>query len=443
MNFIQRAAIKASGLLLKSTGIGFDPVSVAWYARNGYANLYQLLGGGAPSYTGKTINVGEALKCSTVWVCTRAITEAIASMPLPLLQRTASGTRPATDNSLYEILQKRPNEYQSAQRFRQVLTHHALNYGNGYARIARQSGGGKILALYPIHPDKVTIDQADNGTITYLIGTNKEVLQASDIFHLQNISDDGVVGMGVVDAARQAIGLALALEEYGARFFARGGMPAGALKKTIPFLTKEDRLQFREDFEKVYGSLENAHKSVLLEGEWEFKPFGFTPEQSQFILARQYMIAELCRYYNMTPHLAADLSRATFSNVEHLWLEFLQITLMPLMTLWEQAIYNQLLTEPQRNAGVYAKHNANSFMRGDFATRMSGYATLLQNGVVSINQVRELEDWDPVEGGDAHHIQLNMQTVPGTGEPTSSEAAKTQQGGLVRVSNGTKKSWVN
>lgn len=446
MNFIQRAAIKASGLLLKSTGIGFDPVSVAWYARNGYANLYQLLGGGAPSYTGKTINVGEALKCSTVWVCTRAITEAIASMPLPLLQRTTKGTRPATDNSLYEILQKRPNEYQSAQRFRQVLTHHALNYGNGYARIARRSGSNEILALYTLHPDSVMIDRADDGTITYVVtlkNGEKQPYVGSEIFHLANISDDGITGMGVIAAAKQAIGLSLALEEYGARFFGRGGMPAGALKKTIPFGDDEARKTFREDLEKTYGSLENAHKSVILEGEWDFKPFGFTPEQSQFILARQYMIAEICRYYAISPHLAADLSRATFSNIEELAQEFIQLTLLPWLTLWEQAIYNRLLTEQERKAGFYAKHNVNSLMRGDFEKRMRGYATMLQNGKNSINEIRALEDEDPIEGGDAHYIQLNMQTVPGTGEPTSSEAAKTQQGGLVRVSDGTKKSWVN
>mgnify|MGYP001558966109 CR=1 FL=1 len=442
MNFIQRAAIKASSLLLKFTGIGFDPVSVAWYARHGYANLYQLLGGGAQSYTGKTINVGEALKCSTVWVCTRAITEAIASMPLPLLRRTSSGTQAAMDNPLYEILQKRPNEYQSAQRFRQVLTHHALNYGNGYARIARQSGGGKILALYLIHPTKIEPKQADDGTISYLLGDNTR-LNASEVFHLQNMSDDGVTGMGIVAAAKQAIGLSLALEEYGARFFARGGMPAGALKKTIPFSDDEARKTFREDFDKVYGSIENAHKSVLLEGEWDFKPFGVDPEKAQFTLARQFMIAEICRYYAISPHLAADLSRATFSNIEHLALEFIQHTLLPWMTLWEQAIYNRLLTDQERADGYFAKHNASALMRGDFATRMAGFATLLQNGIVSINEVRDLEDWDPVEGGDSHHIQLNMQTVPGTGEPTSSEAAKTQQGGLVKVSDGTKKSWVN
>jgi len=441
MNILQRAAIKATSLLLKSTGIGFDPVSISWYARNGYANLYQILGGGAASYTGKSITVEEAMKCSVVWVCTRAITEAIASMPLPLLLRTGSSTTPATDNPLYEVLQKRPNDYQTAQRFRATLTHHALNYGNGYARIVRRSSGDGIVGLYPLHPSSVTAAMADDGTLTYKVKakTGQDVpYSAADIFHLSNISDDGIGGMGIVDHAKQAIGLALALEQYGALFFARGGMPAGALKKQIPFAESESRKTFREDLEKTYGTIDNAHKWLILEGEWDFKPFGVDPEKAQFILARQFMIAEICRYYNISPHLAADLSRATFSNIEHLALEFIQLTLLPWMTLWEQTIYNKLLTEKERKTGYFAKHNAASLMRGDFPTRMAGYATMLQNGVSSINQVRELEDWDPVEGGDAHHIQLNMQTVPGTGDPTVSEQAQ-----LVKVSSGAPKQTVN
>lgn len=442
MNLIQRAAIRASQILLKSTGVGFDPVSVAWYARNGYANLYQLLGGGSPSYTGKTITVGEALKCSAVWVCTRAITEAIASMPLPLLRRTSGGTEPAIQNPLYEILQRRPNEYQSAQRFRQVLTHHALNYGNGYARIARRSGSGEIIALYPIHPDKVQIDVADNGMVAYLIGEKKQRLSAEEVFHLQNISDDGVTGMGVVAAGKQAIGLALALEQYGAVFFARGGMPAGMLKKVLPFKNDEDRKQFREDLTAAYNTIEQSHKWLLTEGDWDFKAFGLDPEKMQFVAVRQFMISEICRYYAISPHLAADLSRATFSNIEQLALEFIQHTLTPWMTLWEQAVYNRLLTDDERKAGLYVKHNASALMRGDFEGRMRGFATLLQNGVASINEIRALEDWDAIEGGDSHHIQLNMQTVPGTGEPTAAEAAKTQPS-LVKVSDGTKKAWIH
>ena len=316
-----------------------------------------------------------------------------------------------------------------------------MNYGNGYARIVRRSAGGEVVGLHLIHPDRVTANMADDGALTYKVKTKSGQdlsYSAEEIFHLPNISDDGISGLGIIDHAKQAIGLALALEEYGSRFFARGGMPAGMLKKTLPFENDPARLRFREDMDKAYQNIEQAHKWLMLEGEWDFKPFGIDPEKAQFILARQFMVSEICRYYNISPHLAADLSRATFSNIEHLALEFIQLTLLPWMTLWEQTIYNKLLTEEERKAGYFAKHNAASLMRGDFPTRMAGYATMLQNGVSSINQVRELEDWDPVEGGDAHHIQLNMQTVPGTGDPTVSEQAQ-----LVKVSSGAPRESVN
>jgi len=449
MNLIQRAALGFANFLAKSTGFG-TVVDTSWYRNEGYKIFSEILGGGASTYTGKTITVTEALKCSTVWVCTRAITEAIASMPLPLLQRGNNGTRHVTENGLYKILQRRPNEYQTAQRFRQLLTHHALNYGNGYARIVRRSANGsspgEIVALYPIHPGSMHAELDDAGALSYIqklkSGAEKPY-SPDEIFHIANITDDGFGGMGAVQAGKQAISLSLALEQYGALFFARGGMPAGALKKTIPFSNDPARAAFRENVEKTYQSIDNAHKWLILEGEWDFKAFGVDPEKAQFILARQFMVAEVSRYYNISPHLANDLSRATFSNIEHLALEFIQLTLLPWMTLWEQTIYNRLLTEKERKAGFYAKHNANALQRGDFQTRMQGYATQLQNGIASINEVRELEEWDPVEGGDAHHIQLNMQTVPGTGDPTSAEAAKAQQGGLVTVSDGTRKAWVN
>lgn len=440
MNILQRAALRASQLLLKSSGAALDSSAVEWYARNGFSRLYELHTGGT-TYTGKNITVRDALKCSTVWVCTHAITDAISSMPLPLMQKVNGGRRLANEHPLYGVLQQRPNEFQDAQRFRRLLGHWALNYGRAYARIARRSGTGSVTALYPIHPTSVETQQFDDGSLRHIVtvrGGRKETLTSDDVLYLQNLSDDGITGIGAVEAGRQAIAMALVLEQYGALFFARGGTQAGVLKKAAPFGNDEAREQFRQDFERVYGSIQNAHKKLILEGEWEFKPFSVDPDKAQFVAVREFMIAEICRYYSISPHIAGDLSRATFSNIEHLALEFIQYTLMPWMIAWEQAIYNQLLTPRERAQSYYAKHNANALMRGDFATRMQGYATMLQNGVTSINECRELEDWDPIVGGDAHHIQLNMQTVPGTGAPITAESGK--QAGLVKVSDGNRKS---
>ena len=260
---------------------------------------------------------------------------------------------------------------------------------------------------------------------------SEELLKDDQVFHLQNQSDDGFQGLGAIEQGKQTIALYLALEQYGARFFARGGMGAGMLQKHIPFQSDEARKQFREQLEAVYSGMENAHKTIITEGEWDFKPFATDPQKAQFIELRQQLIPEICRYYRFTPHLAQDLSRAHFANVENLGQEFVTYTLGDWMVHWEEEIHRSLLTQNQRDQGIYARHNANALLRGDFEKRWKGYATALQNGAKSINEVRALEDLDPIEGGDAHHIQLNMQTVTGTGEPTVSEQAQ-----LMKISDG-------
>lgn len=423
--------------LKKAAEVAFNTVNVAWYARNGYPQLFQLLGGGTPSFTGESITVERAMQCSVVNVCTRMICDSLASMPLNLHQHTSDGgTKLLKDTPLYRVLKLAPNPYQTPRVFRRTLSHHALNYGNGFARIARRgnAGGGEVIGLYILHPYQVEIRFEESGAPVYLYrtkGKGEERLSDAQIFHLSNQSDDGFTGAGAVDQGRHPIALYLALEQYGARFFARGGMGAGMLQKHVPFMNDQARQQFREDLQKEYAGMENAHKTIITEGEWDFKPFATDPQKSQFIELRQQMIPEICRYYGITPHLAQDLSRAHFANVEGLGQEFVTYTLGSWMVGWEEEIYRSLLTKSQQEKGVYAKHNANALLRGDFEKRWKGYATALQNGVKSINEVRSLEDDDPIDGGDAHHIQLNMQTVAGTGEPTVSEQAQ-----LIKISAG-------
>jgi HK97 family phage portal protein len=436
-----KAVSLANGLkmLRKSTQLAFNAVNIAWYARNGYRRLFDLLGGGG-THTGQPLTVERALQCSVVNVATRMITDSLSSMPLTLHRKTFDGqTEVASDLPLYDVLKMRPNTYQTSKVFRRTLTHHALNYGNGYARIVRrgEDRNQPVIGLHLIHPSRVRVVEQSDGSRKYLISSSREpvkTLDGEDVFHLQNMSDDGVTGMGAVEAGRQAIAQCLALEEYGARFFARGGMGSGMLQTSTPFDDEESRKQFREDLRKTYEGLENAHKTIITEGDWKFTPFTTDANKAQLIETRMFMVPEVCRYYGLSPHLAGDLSKATFSNVEHLGQEFLSYTLLNWTISWEEEIVRCLLTPKERAAGVYAKHNTNAFLRGDFEKRWKGYATALQNGVKSINEVRELEDLDPIEGGDAHHIQLNMQTVPGTGEETTAQQAQ-----LIKISAGQRR----
>lgn len=413
------------GFLRKAASSLWSP---EWYQRNGYYRIAQMLGAGQATSSGEAITVEKAMRCSAAFICTRVVTESMASMPLPILRKEDDKRIEERETDAWRMLNGSPNSYQSAKLFRRTLGHHALNYGNGFAKVDRRGRGpnAEAYALHIIHPSNFVEKVISGGQARFKFNINGKTEEYGDrdILHLMGHSEDGLTGIGAVELGREAIGQALAIEGYGATFFGRGGMRAGVLTKTKPFHTDEDRKRFERDLrEKYRNGKESFHSNLIVEGEWDYKPVGSDPTEAQLVEARTSMVPEIARFYGLTPHLAGDLSRAHFNNVEHLWIEFINITLMPWMTAWEQEISRVLLTDKQQKDGLYAKHNAAAFMRGDFEARMRAYSIQLQNGLISINEGRAFEDLDPVEGGDAHHIQLNMQTVPGSGEPTASEKA--------------------
>ena len=426
MNFLRKAGETLASLW-----------DATWYSRNGFHALAGLVGAGNTK-AGKPIDVERAMRCSVPFICTDVITKTLASMPLPLLIKRGENTEIARQSQIWKILNKRPNAGQTAQTLRRVATHHALNYGNGFVKIVRQkdSPDAEAIGAFVLHPKSfIKKDIVRNEPLYVFKGDGKEIsLKNYEVMHLMGHSDDGWTGKGAVELGKEPIAQLLSIEEYGTTFFSRGGMSAGLVKKMIPFARSEARKQFREDFEKQYEGTQGFHKKVIVEGDWDFKPIGSNPTESQMVEARLSMVPEIARFYNLTPHLAGDLSRAHFANVEHLWIEFLNVTQGPWMTQWEQEIERVMLTPKQVADGYYAKHNTASFLRGDFETRMRGYSIVLQNGLASINECRSLEDWDPIPGGDAHHIQLNMQTVPGTGSPTASQTAT-----MLKISEGNRR----
>ena len=185
------------------------------------------------------------------------------------------------------------------------------------------------------------------------------------------------------------------------------------------FRTDQEFQKFRSDWEATYSE---PHRAPILENGTTYKQIGMNMTDMQLVQSRQFMIAEICRWFLVSPHLVGDLSRATFSNIEQLALEFVKMTLATWLTRWEQALWRCVLTPEEKMQGYFFRHDVNALLRGDFQSRMSGYATMLQNGITSVNEVRDLENWNPIEGGDEHHIQLNMQPLtPGTEEPPPTE----------------------
>lgn len=391
-----------------------------------YPRLRLALGAGEPTYTGRIVTEATALNCAVVWAAVSVISDAIAAMPLHLYRRGQDDSRErARDHPLYALLHDLPNPETTAFQLRQTMQAHLLTWGNAYARIVRPTGDSqRVLALTLIKPGDITRIERRGGGLVYFWNENgreQEPISGADMLHLRGLGFDGVQGYSVISMARQTIGLAQIEEEYAAKFFARGGRRPYLLEHPQRFKTDTDFENFREKWEKVYADPDNFYRAPILEGGLKYQELGFDMEDSQFLGARQFGVPEICRWFKVSPHLVHDLSRATFSNIEHLAIEFVTHTLGPWMKRWEQEISRCLLTAEERQS-YYAEFNPDSLLRGDFESRTRGYSTLLQNGVLSINEVRRLENMNAIEGGGDHHIQLNMQSLPG-GAPTTGQAA--------------------
>lgn len=416
---------KLTTLDLKSApGTGAD-----WYARNGFNNLGALHEYGA-SWSGKSVTVDTAQNHSVVWACERIISESIAFMPLAMMQQTSRGKFPANGvdvpaHPMYLALHNAPNDEMTAMGFRETETGHLVMGGNCFGRIMRRSGTGVANELYPLLPSQVTPDRDREKRLVYVVKDGNaqsttytvERGRPHDILHIRGLGNDGVRGYSVIAMARHSIGTAIATEHNVARFFARGGRLPYVLQMEGRFKTEQDFKQFRADWEETY---EDPHKAPILEPPIKsYQPIGLSARDAQLLEARQFEIPEICRWFLISPHLVGDLSRATFSNIEHLALQFVKFTLTAWTTRWEQELWRCILTPEEKRQGYYFKHNVDGLLRGDFQTRMAGYASALQNGHLSINEVRDLQDLNPVEGGNQHFVQLNLQELTALGEPAA------------------------
>jgi len=274
-------------------------------------------------------------------------------------------------------------------------------------------------------PDKMTVDRDNNGRLFYLyqrgaedakaVGTDRRVyLPPSDVLHIPGLGFDGLIGYSPIAMAKNAIGLAIATEEYGAKFFANGAAPSGVLEHPG---TIKDPQRVRDSWNAAYQGSSNAHKIAVLEEGMKYTPIGISPEQAQFLETRKFQINEIARIFRVPPHMLADLEKSSFSNIEQQSLEFVKYTLDPWVVRWEQSMCRVLLSESEKPA-YFIKFNVDGLLRGDYASRMSGYATARQNGWMSANDIRELENLDRIAselGGDLYLINGAMTKLEDTG----------------------------
>ena len=376
---------------------------------------YTFFMGGTTS--GKTVTERSAMQMTAVYSCVRILAEAVAGLPLHLYKYTDDGGKEkAIDHPLYRLLHDEPNPEMSSFVFRETLMTHLLLWGNAYAQIIR-NGRNEIIALYPLMPNKMSVDRDENGHLfyTYYRGSDEAIknkdlavtLQPSDVLHIPGLGFDGLVGYSPIAMAKNAIGMAIACEEFGAKFFANGAAPSGVLEHPG---TIKDPSRVREAWQSQFGGSSNSGKVAVLEEGMKYTPISISPEQAQFLETRKFQINEIARIFRVPPHMVGDLEKSSFSNIEQQSLEFVKYTLDPWVIRWEQSIQRALLSHDEK-AVYFAKFNLEGLLRGDYQSRMNGYAIGRQNGWMSANDIRELENLDRIpaeEGGDLYLINGNM-----------------------------------
>ncbi|MFT5873890.1 MAG: HK97 family phage portal protein [Clostridium sp.] len=324
-------------------------ISRLWEPRAGPKNnfwesTYSFFFGSTTS--GKTVNERTAMQTTAVYACVRILAETIASLPLHTYCYTETGKEKATEHQIYHLLADEPNPEMTSFVFRETLMGHLLLWGNAYAQIIRD-GRGKVMALYPLMPDKMTVNRSDKGEIHYIYLKEGQsyLLRNDEVLHIPGLGFDGLIAQSPIAMAKNAIGMAIATEEYGANFFANGATPGGVLM--YPGVVK-DPARVRESWNSVYQGTSNAHRVAVLEEGMKFESIGIPPEQAQFLQTRKFQINEIARIFRIPPHMVGDLEKSSFSNIEQQSLEFVMYTLDPWVIRWEQAIKRALFTESEK-----------------------------------------------------------------------------------------------
>ena len=380
------------------------------------------------SGSGKSVTVQSAIQLSTVYACVRVISETIASLPLGIYETVNDGNEKATDHPLYRLLHDEPNSEMTSFVFREVMLAHLLLYGNSYSQIIR-SGKNQVIGLYPLLPDHMDVDRDSKGNLTYTYTTSdgKTVLiKPRDVLHIPGLGFDGVMGYSPIALEKNAIGLGIASEEYGSKFFSNGARPSGIL--THPNTVKNPKA-LRESWNSAYGGSSNSNRVAILEEGMKFEPIAIPNNEAQFLETRKFQVDEICRIFRVPPHLVGNLEHATFSNIEHQSIDFAVHTIRPWLVRIEQAMNRALLSD-QEKGRFFVQFNIDGLMRGDYKSRMEGYAIGRQNGWLSANDIRALENQNPIpkeEGGDAYLVNGNMISISTAMKQQTDETVKTEK----------------
>ena len=383
------------------------------------------------STSGSVVTERSAMQMTAVYACVRILAEAVAGLPLHLYRYTENGGKEKDyNNRLYHLLHDEPNPEMSSFTFRETMMTHLLLWGNAYAQKI-VNGKGELIALYPLMSSRMTVDRDETGRIVYKYDRygdehDKEnrtvVLDSSEIFHVPGLGFDGLVGYSPVAMAKNAIGMAIACEEYGASLYKNGARPSGVL--TSPNrISDVGRENLKQSWAENYSGSRNAGRVPILEEGLRYEPISINPQEAQFLETRKFQMNEIARIYRVPPHMVGDLEKASYSSIEQQSMEFVRYTLDPWLCRWEQAMQRSLFTDEEKKNHFF-RFNVGGLLRGDYQSRMQGYAIARQNGWMNADEIRELEDMDKLPdglGGNLYLINGNMMEVKDAGAAYKSD----------------------
>ncbi len=374
---------------------------------------------GTKSDAGIRVTPTSAMALSAYFACLRNIAEDLGKLPLFVYERMEPrGKRRMPEHRVYKLVHDEPNPTMTAMALRETMTGHAMGWGGGFAEIQRDGGGRPLWLNGPIHPSRIKIvreydaNRKTNRLVYHIrsddIITKDIAIPQADMIHLHGFGGDGCSGYALSVLAKNAIGLGLATEKFGSRFFAHGTHMSGVLQHPGE-LSPEAQDHLRESWIKLYGGTENALKPAILEEGMEWKSMGIPPEEAQFLQTRHLQVEEICRAFRMPPHKIQHLLRATFSNISHQAIEYVSDTLMPWAVRWEQELKRKLLPDEPT---LFVEHLFAGLLRGDPRERAEFYAKRFLTGSLSPNDIREYENENSTgPAGDVYFVQGQMVPV--------------------------------
>ena len=380
--------------------------------------LLEALGGSGGTATGKTVSIEGSLAFVPVYACVKLLANSIASLPLPVYRRLPGGGKERDSaHPLYPLLHDAPNPEMTSYEALQAKTGHVLMWGNAYDNVKRD-GSGRPIELWPLRPDRMRVERSPRtGDLLYrytLPGGEERILLADEVMHWRGLSSDGVMGHSPVSLAREAIGMGLAAEEYGARFFGNDARPGGILKSPNK-LTPESAKASKESWEKAHAGLTNAHRVAVLQEGLEWQSIGMPNADAQFLELRQFQRGEIAMLFGVPPHMIGDTEKSTSwgTGIEQQGIGFVTYTLRPWLVSLEQRMKLDLFSAQERDTW-FAEFLVDGLLRGDSKARAESLAIQRQNGVVNADEWREIENRNPLPNGEGKVYLVNSAMISPT-----------------------------